>query len=223
MSLEVPVFVQNVPIRPLQRKVQWYEFTPSKVNGFFDFVLSQGRKPIGRIDIFLGTKLIQSTSPTDAPEFDIQTWKNFNASKFAMEPRGAIEFSNIDKFFINKDDVIYVRIEAELPAAFRFSLNRCHILDLSESIGLVVDVCNSTRLIVDQGRQPCNFRIDFGKILSTDFTLSEHTSKILSVPISADASVEWSYVPGRDIRIRSIELSTIVPYKTNIRIVRSNG
>ena len=223
MSIRVPKFVHNVPVRPVQSKVQWYEFEPANSDGFFELLLSLGRKPIKRIDIFRRTDLIQSTSPVDAPEFDLQKWHDMNINGTPMQPRPANQINNLERFYVHRGDVIYVRIEAELPAAFRFSLSRCHVLNLEQSIGTLVNVSNSTRLIVDQGQQPCNFSIDFGNILGTEFTLRENNSILLNVPIEAGANIAWTYDPGRDSRMRTIDLSTLVPYETNIRIVRHNG
>lgn len=223
MSISVPKFVHNVQVKPLQRNVQWYEFEPANSDGFFELLLILGRKPIKRIDVFRRSELIQSTSPSDAPEFDLQIWDNMNKSGNRVPMRSALENLDLERFFVHRGDIIYVRIEAELPAAFRFTLNRCTMVSLDQDTNLLVNVGLSTRIIVDQGQQPCNFSIDFGKILDTDFTLFENNMILVDMPITSDAKVHWAYEPNRDNRIRILELSALIPYETNINIVRNDG
>lgn len=223
MSIRLPVFKHEIPGRAMQRQVQWYEFTPANSDGFYNVIVRKGRKAIHRVDVFLRTELIQSTSPSDAPGFDLLRWHKANTNGSKLEPRTAAENKELGRMFLRRGDVVLVRIEADLPATYTIQLSKTHVLNLKDGARSNIQVSNSTRLILDQGRVPCNFSIDFGEIMPSDLIFYDGPNIIMSVPIETGAKFEWTFDPGRDRQIRMIELSSLVPYDTNLNIVRNNG
>jgi hypothetical protein len=222
MSINAKKFLLDININSKRNEVQWYEFVPMEISSFVEFH-SKEIASLNRVDIFNRTELVQSTDFLHVPEFDLPRHNLSVLSGVPPRVKKANQTSSLKKFYVFAGDVIFVRIECSRRNPFKFNLSRIHVLDISQSNKFVIEVKGETKLILDQGSESCNFKIDFGDIKNTDVSIVEDFNVLIKVEAEARSQLSWTYRPKKDHRYRSLLMSTIIPYITLLNIEKQNG